>query len=131
LLIRKQTVLLLTALWTIRLAYYLFYRNHGQVEDWRYNNMRKSIGKNFPLLSLFYIFLLQAILNFIVGHPLYDSQRNNHPWNTFDTLGVVIFIIGFLFESIGDYQLMKFKSNPVNKGEFKKKRFFFEKPDCR
>jgi steroid 5-alpha reductase family enzyme len=34
-----------------------------------------------------------------------------------DMIGVVIWIIGFLFESIGDFQLTRFKADPSNKGK--------------
>jgi steroid 5-alpha reductase family enzyme len=32
-------------------------------------------------------------------------------------IGVIIWMIGFYFESVGDYQLRKFKKNPENKGQ--------------
>jgi len=38
-------------------------------------------------------------------------------WTFTDLLGFVLFFVGFFFESIGDYQLAKFKSYSTNKGK--------------
>jgi steroid 5-alpha reductase family enzyme len=37
--------------------------------------------------------------------------------NIFDFLGIAIWITGFIFEAVGDWQLARFKANPVNKGK--------------
>jgi steroid 5-alpha reductase family enzyme len=34
-----------------------------------------------------------------------------------EVLGVVFWLVGFLFEAVGDYQKSKFKANPENKGK--------------
>jgi len=116
---RKQAVVLLTALWTLRLSTYLHLRNYGQTEDWRYRALRRTIGTGFWWKSLFYVFLLQAALNFIIGQPLYLAQEAETPqyWTWTDMLGFVLFFIGLFFETVGDYQLSNFKSNPSNKGK--------------
>jgi steroid 5-alpha reductase family enzyme len=33
-----------------------------------------------------------------------------------DVIGMVVFVVGFLFEAVGDAQLSAFKGNPANKG---------------
>ena len=33
-----------------------------------------------------------------------------------DILAVAVWLVGFLFEAVGDWQLARFKSNPANKG---------------
>ena len=39
----------LTTLWGIRLSGYLFWRNHGKPEDYRYRAMRKKMGRSLSL----------------------------------------------------------------------------------
>jgi steroid 5-alpha reductase family enzyme len=34
-----------------------------------------------------------------------------------DAAGALLWVIGFLFEAVGDYQLARFKANPENKGK--------------
>ena len=56
---------------------------------------------------------------FIIGTPLLLAQISPIP-NTLtllDVIGVIVWIIGFYFESVGDAQLARFKSNPGNKGK--------------
>jgi steroid 5-alpha reductase family enzyme len=33
-----------------------------------------------------------------------------------DSLGIFVWVVGFTFESVADWQLARFKSNPANKG---------------
>jgi steroid 5-alpha reductase family enzyme len=114
---------LLVVIWGIRLAVHISLRNIGKEEDWRYNKWREDWGRFFALRSLVQIFWLQALLLTLIVIPVIfvnsipPSSRN---FITYDRLylilGILLWIIGFSFETIGDFQLMKFKSNPDNKG---------------
>src|SRR3990172_8926091 len=57
----------LSALWGLRLGAYLFLRNAGKGEDYRYQAMRKRQGPRFPTKSLFTVFWMQALLAWIVS----------------------------------------------------------------
>ncbi len=49
----RQWILVgMTSVWGVRLGGYLFWRNHGQPEDYRYRAVRKRWGPRFPLISL-------------------------------------------------------------------------------
>ena len=63
--------------------------------------------------------MLQGSLIALVSLPLLglNTYTEANELNVLDYLAVVVWLIGFLFESIGDYQLSKFKSNPDNKGK--------------
>lgn len=112
-----------TLLWGLRLSYYLLRRNYKKSEDYRYQNMRNKWGNNVRIKSLFKIFIPQSILNYVIGLPI--IYTNLSPETTSGTImtpiilsvGVAIFIIGFLFEAIGDYQLKRHKQNMNNKGQ--------------
>lgn len=109
----------LTAIWGIRLAVYLFSRNRGHPEDRRYAAMRESRGKDFWWFSWFSVFALQAIILWFVSLPLQFAavERSANGWGWLDALGIALWGAGFAFESIGDWQLARFKAEPRNVGK--------------
>ena len=117
---RKLIVFVLVTLWGLRLSGYLLFRNYGKEEDFRYQEFRRHFGaERYWWFSFFQVFLLQGSLIALVSLPLLGVNTNTeaNDMNVLDYLAVVVWLIGFLFESIGDYQLSKFKSNPDNKGK--------------
>lgn len=116
--LRKNLLLALVSLWGLRLFIYLFWRNKGKGEDFRYQKFRKKYGsKKYWWVSYFQTFLLQGALMMFISLPLLAThvQTNSNTLNGLDYLAIVVFIIGFAFEAGGDYQLTKFKKNPTNK----------------
>ncbi|MGB1824769.1 MAG: DUF1295 domain-containing protein, partial [Ilumatobacteraceae bacterium] len=59
----------MVTVWGLRLGVYLFWRNHGNGEDYRYVAMRRRWGKRFWLISLATVFVLQGVLMWIVSLP--------------------------------------------------------------
>ena len=114
------TVLIL--LWGSRLSYHIFKRNFGKEEDYRYQNMRKSFGKNFYLKSYFYIFMFQGLMMFLVLIPTisYNYTNNISNFNLNNLIGLFIWLIGYFFEVVGDYQLKVHISKKENKGKIMK-----------
>jgi steroid 5-alpha reductase family enzyme len=116
--VRATLVVALATLWGTRLGAYLFIRNRGKPEDYRYAAMRRRHGDRFATQSLFTVFLLQGVLMWIVSLPLQAIQvSGGTDLNALDFLGVALFALGFVFESVGDYQLAKFKAVPGNTGK--------------
>lgn len=115
---RKVLIVALTAVWGIRLAAHILWRNKGKGEDFRYRGMRKRHGKHFSIVSLFSVFGLQGLLMWIISFPLQIAQISPAParLGLLDWIGAAVWLIGFLFESLGDLQLARFKANPNNKG---------------
>jgi steroid 5-alpha reductase family enzyme len=109
----------LVTIWGLRLSFHIFTRNKGKPEDFRYAKWRQDIGLHWWWISYFQVFLLQGFLMWIVSLPLQGalSYSNSTTITWLDALGVLIWLTGFLFESIGDCQLAKFKSDPSNKGK--------------
>lgn len=107
----------IAVLWGIRLSLYLTWRNWGSGEDYRYAEMRRHHGDRFPLVSLFTVFLLQALLMWGIAMPLLVATRATkapQPWAL--TSGLVIFGAGFLFEVIADAQLTRHRADPDRSG---------------
>ena len=116
---RQHLLLALVALWSLRLAGYLAWRNLGAGEDFRYQKMRAHWGRRFWWVSFFTVFLLQATLAWIVSAPIQLAMASPVPerlgW--LDWTAVALFAVGFLFESVGDRQLARFKADPANQGK--------------
>ena len=116
---QSTLILILVTLWGGRLFWHLARRNWHKPEDYRYVNMRKRWGTSFVYLKAFLnVFVLQGILLFIIALPIMhvfahiDSEMR---W--WQYIGCVVWIIGFFFEVVGDYQLEQFKKDPANKGK--------------
>ncbi len=109
---------ILVMFWGLRLTYYLFKRNYKKEEDYRYKDMRNRWGKNVNINSYFKVFMLQGILMSIIALPImfYNTSTIN-TLNYINILGIIIWIKGYFFEVVGDYQLKKFIKDPNNKGK--------------
>lgn len=116
---RKILITVFAVVWGLRLGAHIFFRNSGKGEDFRYQAMRKRHGARFPFVSLFTVFGFQGLLMWIISMPLQLAQTSPEPaqLTIFDFAGVSVWAIGFLFESIGDWQLKEFKADPSNKGK--------------
>jgi len=116
---RQALIVGTTVLWGLRLSGYITWRNWGHGEDYRYQAMRKTHGARFPLVSLVTVFLLQGALLWFISLPLQIGQVADAPAHLtwLDGLGALLWILGLTFESVGDYQLARFKANPANNGK--------------
>ena len=104
--------------WGLRLGLHIYFRSRGKEEDFRYAQWRKDWGKNAAVIAFFKVFMLQGVLMIIIAYPIMVvfSSLNDH-LTTINFAGLSIFLFGLLFESIGDYQLLRFKRNKGNKGK--------------
>jgi steroid 5-alpha reductase family enzyme len=116
---RRLLVTALTVVWGARLGGYLWVRNHGKGEDPRYTAMfRERITRNLHWHTLFKVFLLQGLLIWLISMPVQVAEFLVRPAQLGlpAFLGVVLWVIGFGFEAIGDRQLKRFKADPANRG---------------
>ena len=113
--LRAYLILVLVLIWSCRLSIYLHVRNHKKPEDSRYQAIRERNEPNFRIKSIYLVFLLQAVLAWIISLPLYVSIQSEVPLNIFDFMGIGLWMIGTSFQVIGDWQLSRFKRNPENK----------------
>jgi steroid 5-alpha reductase family enzyme len=107
----------MVTIWGLRLSIYLFWRNSGKGEDFRYRQFRKDFGeKRYWWISYFQVFLLQGFLMWLISAPLLAIQFYGNGVNLgwLDFLGIFLWVVGITFETGGDFQLTLFKSNPEN-----------------
>ncbi len=118
----SEYALILAALpfiWGVRLAFRIGRKNWGKPEDFRYRAWREAWGRTFVVRSFLQIYMLQGLVVFVVALPvtlaLVFPALIVNPQIFF--LGIGLWIVGFLFESVADLQLDRFIRNPENKGK--------------
>ncbi len=115
---RQNLLVAMVTVWGLRLAVYLFWRNHGNGEDYRYRAMRKHYGDKFALVSLGTVFGLQGVLMWLVSLPVQLGQTRATPAiGVLAYIGVALWLVGLFFEVVGDAQLARFKAKPESKGK--------------
>ncbi|MFT5203543.1 MAG: steroid 5-alpha reductase family enzyme [Candidatus Aldehydirespiratoraceae bacterium] len=114
---RSTLLTAMVTIWGLRLAGHLWWRSRGAAEDFRYQSMRRRQREHFPLRSLVTVFGLQGLLMFIVSLPVQLAATARYPdigWIA--VVGVVLWGIGFFFETVGDAQLAQFRADTANDG---------------
>lgn len=115
--LRKIIVTTLVLLWGMRLSHHIMTRKMGKGEDFRYKHWRQT-WKWFTLRSYLQVFLLQGFFMLIISAPVwYINFNSGNPLGIWDSLGLLVFGIGFFFEAGGDYQLTRFTADPANRGK--------------
>mgnify|MGYP001386514246 CR=1 FL=1 len=109
---------LMITLWGVRLYLHIARRNAGKGEDFRYKKFRKDWGKWVVPRAFLQIYMLQGAFMFVISLPVI-LKPDVQPQASVPLLliGLILFVIGFLFEAVGDRQLRQFISNPENKGK--------------
>jgi steroid 5-alpha reductase family enzyme len=82
--------------------------------------MRERHGERFAVVSLVTVFGTQGLLMWVVSLPLQlgsgiDGRAAG--WAALLAAGLAIWVLGFVFESVGDAQLASFKADPASKGQ--------------
>ena len=114
---REVLVLALVAVWALRLSAYISWRNHGQPEDYRYQEIRANNEPGFRFKSFYIVFVLQAVLAWVISLPLAGAISGQSTIGFLDYAGVALFLVGLFFEAIGDLQLSRFRKDPGNAGK--------------
>lgn len=115
---RLALVFAMIGVWALRLLIHVGSRNLHKQEDVRYANWRKEWGKTWIWRSYLQVFLLQGLLLLVIDAPLFwIIAAPTNPFDGFCKAGTALWLVGFLFESISDEQLRRFKSDPSHKGK--------------
>jgi steroid 5-alpha reductase family enzyme len=115
---RHVLITVLVLIWGLRLATHIFLRNWGRGEDFRYAKWRKDWGRWFIPRSFFQVFMLQGVFMLLISSPIILVNRSRESGLTMlDALGGLVWLTGFLFEAVGDYQLKRFKQKPESRGK--------------
>ena len=104
----KFILAFLIFLWSLRLTIYIYLRNKNKKEDFRYKNFKNSY---------FSVFLFQGFLMFLVSLPATLYNRFDGGVSFYGFVGLLIWVVGFYFETVGDLEMFFFKKDPENKGK--------------
>ncbi|MFO7861292.1 MAG: DUF1295 domain-containing protein [Desulfosalsimonas sp.] len=115
---RKLMLALMVTVWGMRLFIHIAGRSRGKGEDPRYAAWRAQYGQRFWLVSLYRVFLVQALFLWIIAIGVQYGQVASRParltW--LDAAGFLIWLAGLVIESVADYQLRRFLSAQENQG---------------
>lgn len=105
----------LGATWGIRLGAHLARRVAREPEDGRYRHLRGTIGDHAGKWLAFFLF--QAGLTVLFSLPFWAVAQNPVPGVTpWIVLGIAIFVVAVVGETIADRQLARFREDPANRG---------------
>lgn len=103
--------------WALRLSFHITLRNWGQPEDYRYRAIRANNEPGFTFKSLYIVFGLQGLLAWVIALPLQPALASGSALGVLDAAALLLWLVGQAFEAGGDYQLLKFKADPANRGK--------------
>jgi steroid 5-alpha reductase family enzyme len=114
-------LLALTMAWGLRLGMHLFIRWRRNGVDPRYARIIASAkdkkGWSFAKTALLQVFLLQGPLLFMVCLPAQLGIWRGGEAGALALVGTLLAITGIAFETIGDWQLERFRADAANRGK--------------
>lgn len=117
-LIPRLIMTVLVTIWGLRLFIHIIQRNLGKEEDFRYKKWREDWGKWLIPRAFLQVYMLQGLFMGIISLPVILIRYENGPWDLLIlVIGLGIWILGFIFESVGDKQLKTFIGDPSNRGK--------------
>jgi steroid 5-alpha reductase family enzyme len=113
----RRTLLAVAAVvWGMRLAVYIGARNRGKPEDPRYRDLLSKAKGDKNLYALRTVYLLQVLILWVACLPIQAGMLERGATGPVMIIGAVLWLGGFVFESVGDWQLARFKADPAHKG---------------
>ncbi len=113
---RRWLLLALVAIWGLRLSWHIQRKTAGKGEDRRYAVLLRDASVGVIIRK---VFVLQAFITWFVSFPLQLSAvrcPTPKPLLAVTAVGVAVWLVGLTFETVGDWQLKAFKSDPANRG---------------
>lgn len=114
---RRIVVLALATIWGLRLGFYIGHRNRGHGEDRRYTALMRHQTGSLVGYLVRRIYGLQGVLIIVVSLPVQFAMYQRTSLGVIGGLGIALWVIGFAFETIGDWQLTRFKAHPGHAGQ--------------
>lgn len=113
---RRILVTVATAVWGLRLSVHIAGRGRGHGEDPRYERLLARAPGSRDAYALRTVYLLQGGLVWLISLPVQVAAYVAVPLGASAVAGGLMWAVGFVFESVGDVQLARFKADPDNRG---------------
>lgn len=114
---RRLLVVALTVVWGIRLAAHIAARSRGRGEDPRYEELMARAPGNPTVHALRTVYLTQGVVMWFVSLPVQVAVLEPGSPGAVAWLGVLVWLVGFVFETVGDLQLTRFRNDPASTGQ--------------
>lgn len=115
-LIARLGVAMFGGAWGFRLSWHILARLLGESEDGRYRYLREHWRDHQG--KFFAFFQAQALLTALFSLPFYAVAQNHKEGLTrWCVIGIAIWLVSVVGESIADLQLARFRRNPRNRGK--------------
>jgi len=101
----------------VRLAVHIGLRSRGHGEDPRYVELLAKAPGNPQLFARRRIYLTQGVVMWFVSLPVQVAMFEQGEANLVTWLGLLLWLVGFTFESVGDWQLTRFRNDPASQGQ--------------
>lgn len=103
---------LLIIVWGVRLSCYIYRRLAAKSEDYRYQQWRQQCGKWVFIRSYLHVFILQGVFMLLISAPIIIASTSLlQPHPVFYWIGLCVWVVGCIFECVGDWQLSQFTKN--------------------
>ena len=114
---RRLALVLVVAVWGLRLAWHVTRRNAGKGEDPRYEEMLAKEEGNATWVAIRKVYLVQGAAVWFVSLPIQVSAAAGPGITAVAVVGLLVWAVGLAFEAVGDAQLRAFKADSSNKGK--------------
>ena len=92
-------------------------RARGAGEDPRYRELLDRAPGNRNWYALRMVYLPQLLILWVACLPLTAGMTTSAAAGPITVIGGVVWLVGFVFEVVGDWQLTRFRADPANKGQ--------------
>ncbi len=114
--LRRLLLIVIVTLWAARLASHIRQRSTGHGEDPRYEKLLGGTPSQVGIgPAVRKVFVVQGIAVWVVSLPIQVGTVEPVRWWPVVWIGVAVWALGLVFESVGDHQLEQYKALP--KGE--------------
>ena len=107
----------MVVLWGLRLAGHIFLRSRGHGEDPRYEALLSKASGSRNAYALQRVYLPQAVILWFVSWPVQAAVTGDDEPGALAWVGLAVWAVGLFFETVGDWQLQRFRDDPSHKGK--------------
>ena len=114
---RRVLIAALTAAWGLRLAFTSGGATGARARIRATRRCSRKPPATRPLYALRMIYLTQAVVMWFVSLPVQVAMYEGSHAGVLAWVGTAVFAVGLFFESVGDWQLTRFRNDPDSKGQ--------------
>jgi steroid 5-alpha reductase family enzyme len=111
--LRRFVLVVVVAVWAARLASHIRQRSAGHGEDPRYEELLGGTIRQVGIApAVRKVFVVQGVAVWVVSLPIQVGMVEPVRWFPVVWLGVAVWLLGLVFETVGDRQLEAYKALP-------------------